>query len=127
MSLSAEELLRRFLLHVLPKGFMRIRHFGFLANACRRRRLGQIRTAIEAKEAETNDPTRTEEAHRSGPVPSAAADACAWLARSPREPDPTVTEADSLDVGLSARSAAGQAAMRSVATLVLNAEIDEKR
>ena len=63
MSLSAEELLRRFLLHVLPKGFMRIRHFGFLANACRRRRLGQIRAAITAKEAGTSEQTRTEDAH----------------------------------------------------------------
>jgi hypothetical protein len=32
MMLDNEEPLRRFLLHVLPKGFMRIRHFGFLAN-----------------------------------------------------------------------------------------------
>jgi len=32
MSLSADEFLRRFLLHVLPKGFVRIRFFGFLAN-----------------------------------------------------------------------------------------------
>lgn len=46
MSLSASELIRRYLLHVLPKGFMRIRHFGFLANCCRTKRLAQIRTAI---------------------------------------------------------------------------------
>ena len=32
MTLSVDEFLRRFLLHILPKGFMRIRHFGFLAN-----------------------------------------------------------------------------------------------
>ena len=32
MTLSLDEFLRRFLLHVLPKGFMRIRNFGFLAN-----------------------------------------------------------------------------------------------
>ena len=32
MSLSLDEFLRRFLLHRLPKGFVRIRHFGFLAN-----------------------------------------------------------------------------------------------
>jgi hypothetical protein len=32
MTLSLDEFLRRFLLHVLPKGFVRIRHFGFLAN-----------------------------------------------------------------------------------------------
>jgi hypothetical protein len=48
MTLSAEELLRRFLLHVLPKGFMRVRHFGFLANRCRARRLGEIRDALAA-------------------------------------------------------------------------------
>jgi Putative transposase len=32
MSLSLDDFLRRFLLHLLPKGFVRIRHFGFLAN-----------------------------------------------------------------------------------------------
>ena len=32
MPLSLDEFLRRFLLHLLPKGFVRIRHFGFLAN-----------------------------------------------------------------------------------------------
>jgi hypothetical protein len=48
MTLDAEELLRRFLLHVLPVGFMRIRHFGFLANRCRSRCLAQIRDALAA-------------------------------------------------------------------------------
>jgi predicted Zn-ribbon and HTH transcriptional regulator len=32
MTLDAHEFIRRFLLHVIPKGFMRVRHFGFLAN-----------------------------------------------------------------------------------------------
>jgi hypothetical protein len=32
MTLAVEEFLRRFLLHLLPRGFMRIRNFGFLAN-----------------------------------------------------------------------------------------------
>jgi len=32
MTVSADEFMRRFLLHVLPKGFVRIRHFGVLAN-----------------------------------------------------------------------------------------------
>jgi hypothetical protein len=35
MTLTATEFLRRFFLHVLPKGFVRIRHFGFLANRFR--------------------------------------------------------------------------------------------
>ncbi len=59
MHLSGEELIRRFLLHVLPKGFMRIRHFGFLANRCRAKRLAQIRAAIaeERQQATTSAPT----------------------------------------------------------------------
>ncbi len=48
MTLDAAELLRRFLLHVLPAGFMRVRHFGFLANRCRKRCLAQIRSALAA-------------------------------------------------------------------------------
>lgn len=50
MTLSGEELIRRFLLHVLPRGFMRVRHFGFLANRCRAARLGAIRQAIEKED-----------------------------------------------------------------------------
>jgi len=37
MTLLATEFLRRFFLHVLPKGFVRIRYFGFLANRFRSR------------------------------------------------------------------------------------------
>lgn len=48
LTLSGDELIRRFLLPVLPKGFMRIRHFGFLANRCRRERLETIRKALDA-------------------------------------------------------------------------------
>jgi hypothetical protein len=46
MQLSHTEFIRRFLLHVLPRGLMRIRHFGYLANCCRAKRLPQIRAAI---------------------------------------------------------------------------------
>lgn len=35
MTLTGIEFIRRYLLHVLPSGFMRIRHYGFLASACR--------------------------------------------------------------------------------------------
>ena len=40
------EFMRRFLMHVLPKGFRRIRHFGFLANSCCFEKLARIRTAL---------------------------------------------------------------------------------
>ena len=58
MRLPAEEFIRRFLLHVLPKGFMRIRHYGLLANRYRTQHLAACRTALDAptpppREAET--------------------------------------------------------------------------
>jgi hypothetical protein len=34
MTLEATEFLRRFCLHILPKGFRKIRHYGFLSNRC---------------------------------------------------------------------------------------------
>ena len=37
MKLQAHEFIRRFLLHVIPKGLMRVRHFGFLANNSKER------------------------------------------------------------------------------------------
>jgi len=46
MTLEAEEFIRRFLLHVLPEGFMRIRHFGFLANRCKKEKLGRCRQLL---------------------------------------------------------------------------------
>jgi hypothetical protein len=46
MTLEGEEFIRHFLLHVLPKGLMRIRHYGFLVNRCRKAKLAQIRTAL---------------------------------------------------------------------------------
>lgn len=43
MTVPAEEFIRRFLLHALPPSFMRIRHFGFLANRCKGRDLQRCR------------------------------------------------------------------------------------
>lgn len=51
MALSGVEFLRRFLQHVLPKGFMRIRHYGFLSNRYRRSKLAMIRSALNCEEA----------------------------------------------------------------------------
>lgn len=49
MTLSAAELLRRFLLHVLPAGFVRIRHFGFLANRTCTAKLARCRELLAAR------------------------------------------------------------------------------
>jgi len=48
MTVTANEFLRRFLLHVLPKGFVRIRFFGFLANRRRRSQLRQCQQLLAA-------------------------------------------------------------------------------
>lgn len=52
MSLAAAEFIRRFLLHVLPSGFMRIRHYGLLANRHRAEKLAQCRRLLDQAEAE---------------------------------------------------------------------------
>ncbi len=46
MTLTADEFIRRFLLHVLPKGFHRIRHYGLLAGATRKARLDHVRQLL---------------------------------------------------------------------------------
>ena len=46
MTLDAEDFIHRFLLHVLPDGFMRIRHFGFLANCAKKHALSQCRKLL---------------------------------------------------------------------------------
>ena len=47
MTVSADEFIRRFLVHVLPKGFVRIRHFGFMANYQRSSSLDLCRQRLE--------------------------------------------------------------------------------
>ena len=46
MTLRADEFVRRFLLHVLPSGFHRIRHYGLLANPSRRENLARTRELL---------------------------------------------------------------------------------
>ncbi len=55
MTLSAVQFLRRFLLHLLPKGFVRVRTYGFLANRHRAAKLAQCRQAIAQAEKQTGD------------------------------------------------------------------------
>jgi len=50
MTLSAEEFIRRFLLHVLPRGLVRIRHYGLHANRDRHKRLARCRELIGQSE-----------------------------------------------------------------------------
>jgi len=60
MTLDAAEFIRRFLLHILPDGFHRIRHYGFLANGDRRDNLDRCRRLIAhdaAAQCATTEPT----------------------------------------------------------------------
>jgi hypothetical protein len=50
MTLDADEFIRRFLLHVLPDGFHRIRHYGYLANGGRVAKLAYCRRLLAAPE-----------------------------------------------------------------------------
>jgi len=59
MTLPAETFLRRFLLHVLPRGLVRIRHYGLLANSVRRQRIALCRSLLGVRE-ETAPPTPPE-------------------------------------------------------------------
>jgi len=65
MKLEAVEFLRRFLMHTLPKGFMRIRHYGFMSNRFRTEKLERCRqllrhrssVSIESQTHHRKDPT----------------------------------------------------------------------
>ena len=65
MTLAPEEFMRRFLLHVLPSGFHRIRHYGLLANAGRRANLTRVRTLLDVPPPE---PVRDETADMPAPT-----------------------------------------------------------
>jgi hypothetical protein len=60
MTLTATEFLRRFLQHVLPRGFVRIRQFGFLANSCRTARLRLIRELLPQPREPPRPPVASE-------------------------------------------------------------------
>ena len=50
MTLDAAEFIRRFLLHVLPSGFHRIRHYGLFAGTARAHNIERVRQALAAPE-----------------------------------------------------------------------------
>jgi len=60
MTLDANEFMRRFLNHVLPKGFHRIRHYGLFANATRNDNLKLARQLLNVKAMETKTPSQDE-------------------------------------------------------------------
>ena len=65
MTLPPTEFIRRFLLHVLPSGFQRIRHFGFLGNRYRQAKLDLCRHLLAMTPRPPALPTRVDYRDRS--------------------------------------------------------------
>jgi hypothetical protein len=65
MTLSADEFIRRFLMHVMPNGFHRIRYYGFLGNRYRNQKLSQCRRLLgmQTTERPANPPKPKKEYH----------------------------------------------------------------
>ncbi len=55
MTLATDEFIRRFLIHVLPRGFHRIRHYGWLANSSRVEKLALARQLLRVNPIQSND------------------------------------------------------------------------
>jgi Putative transposase len=67
MTLTTGEFMRRFLLHVLPRGFHRIRHYGLLANAGRKEHLAVARQLLQAP---SPTPAQPQQARIGSPPPT---------------------------------------------------------
>jgi len=67
LRLSTPEFIRRFLIHVLPSGFHRIRHTGFLANGIRRDRIARIRRLLDAEPKSDQVPDEATTTEREDP------------------------------------------------------------
>jgi Putative transposase/Transposase zinc-binding domain len=68
MTLEADEFIRRFLLHTLPDGFHRIRHYGFLANGHRGDKLGLSRRLLHVQATDPPPDKAKDEASSPAPV-----------------------------------------------------------
>jgi hypothetical protein len=68
MTLAADEFIRRFLLHVLPDGFHRIRHYGLFAGGTRAANVARIRSLLGP--APPSDQVDAQPAHDEPPAPA---------------------------------------------------------
>jgi hypothetical protein len=59
MTVAADEFIRRFLLHVLPDGFVKIRHYGLLGNRCRRKKLSRCRVLLSCTDHQAEPKAET--------------------------------------------------------------------
>jgi hypothetical protein len=98
MTLVPGEFIRRFLLHVLPKGFHRIRHHGLLASAARKANIARARALLAAPEPPrapdtTTDATATAPTDHRPPCPCCGGRMIVVetfeRGRGPRDPPPS--------------------------------------
>ena len=68
MTVTAVEFIRRFMLHILPEGFMRIRQYGFLSNAAKKKKLARIRELIQ-EVSDTKTETHNDKENIEGTAP----------------------------------------------------------
>jgi len=67
MTLAADEFIRRFLLHALPRGFHRIRHYGLLASARRKAHLERARRLLDVAPPPVEEPPEEPDVHPTCP------------------------------------------------------------
>lgn len=76
MTLDAVEFIRRFLLHTLPRGLQRIRHYGFLANGVRKVKLALCRKLLALPSSPPFEATSPQEPAATVPTPASQSDVC---------------------------------------------------
>jgi len=87
LTLEAPELIRRCLLHLLPQGLMRVRHYGLLGNRCRVQRLAQIRKILAVPPPERQPASDPDPEHQPGsPYPVCRRGRMRPLRKIPRAP-----------------------------------------
>src|SRR3974377_876874 len=73
MTLDVDEFIRRFLIHVLPKGFHRIRHYGLFAGSNRAKTIEDVRELLNldppaARETAADASTKAQQTGETGPA-----------------------------------------------------------
>jgi len=92
MTLDAVEFIRRFLLHILPAGFQRLRHYGLLANRGRQAKLARCRELLQQAVSPTPPVPPATQAPPAPDQPAAVCPACqrgrmCWVETLHRQPD----------------------------------------
>jgi hypothetical protein len=96
LTVTAEEFLRRFLLHVLPRGFVKVRHYGLLANRYRQAKLAACRLLLLVVVAAAAAGAAGGEATAARPCPACGGVVWLVVARAPR---PSVAQVCRLPLG----------------------------